>query len=77
MGLSRQLEQSPARWPAINGGEELANVLGEAPMGHVSTWGRHRERERSTTNSPKGFPVSERLSGWRPKAVGEHELGKI
>ena len=62
---------------AIADGEELAGVHGEAPTGHVTTRGRHRERERSTTNSPRGFPMSERLPGWRPKAAGEHEFGDI
>ena len=39
---------------AINGGEELTDVHGEMPTGHVTTRGRHRERERSTANSPRG-----------------------
>ena len=37
----------------INGGEELADVHGETPMGHVTTRGRHWKRERGTTNSPR------------------------
>jgi hypothetical protein len=62
---------------AINGGEELAGVHGEAPTGHVTTRSRHRERERSTGNSPVGFPMSVRLPGWRSMAAGEHELSEI
>lgn len=36
-----------------DGGEELAGVHGKAPTDHVTTRGRHQERERSMTNSPR------------------------
>jgi len=38
---------------AINSDEELASVHGETLTEQITTWGRHRERERSMTNSPR------------------------
>ena len=38
---------------AINGDEELSGVHGETATEHITTRGRHRERERSTVNSPR------------------------
>ena len=40
---------------AIVGIETLVDVHGKTPTGHATTQGRHRERERSTTNSPRTF----------------------
>ena len=38
---------------AVNGNEELTGVHGEMPTEHITTRGRHQEREQSTANSPR------------------------
>ena len=38
---------------AMAGVEKLIGVHGKMPTSHATTRGRHRERERSATNSPR------------------------
>ena len=59
------MRRRPARIGREDGGtmadvEKFIAVHGKTPTGHATTWGRHRERERSTTNSPMGFPMVEK-----------------
>ena len=54
---------------AMAGVEKLVGVHRKTPTGHATTWGRYREREWSTANSPRKLSSTVRHRRARVTAV--------